>query len=113
MWRRLTELLARIGILSRDLPLEDEPVVDGPDDPEIQFRSLNPPRTDAIGDDNALVCPVTRVSLHQGSLLYLCRDCNTAYSAEGWAFLRETDKGRCCHCRHIGSVVPFHGGEAS
>ena len=110
MWERLTELLVKMGILSRDLPVEAEPVAEAPDDPNIEFRSLDPKQAAALGADTALICPVTRKSLRRGSLFYLCRDCNTAYSVEGWEFLRRTDKGRCCNCRHIGSVVPFHGG---
>lgn len=111
MWERLTELLTRIGILSDAAPQETKGVVERPDDPDIEFRSLNPPQAAAVGIDTAMICPVTRQSLQKGSLLYLCRNCNTAYSAEGWAFLRETDKGRCCHCRHVGSVVPFYARE--
>lgn len=109
MWERLIELLTKIGILSSDAATEERPEPETADDenPEIDFRSLNPPQAAAIGIDTALVCPVTRASLKKGSLFYVCRDCNTAYSAEGWAFLRETDKGRCCNCRHTGSVVPF------
>lgn len=81
--------------------------------PDIDFRSLSPNQAAALGQDTALVCPVTRQTLQRGDALFLCRSCNTTFSAEGWNFLRETDKGRCCQCRHIGSVIPFREGETS
>ena len=110
MWYRLIALLSKLGIISRDLPLEDRPTAEEPDDPRIEFRTLNPPQAAALGSDTALVCPVTRKSLQKGSSLYVCRECNTAYSIEGWEFLRQTDKGRCCNCRRIGSVMRFQEG---
>ena len=112
MWERLKAWLENFGIRPRGAEAVSR--LDGilPDDPDIDFRSLSPPQVAALGADTALVCPVTRKSLQKGEHLYLCRNCNTAYSAEGWNFLRETDKGRCCHCRQQGSVLPFQEGEA-
>ena len=107
MWERLTELLTKIG-LRRGETVEALEIVD---DPDIQFQSLSPTQAAALGTGAALICPVTRQLLQEVNFFYLCRDCNTAYSAEGWDFLRETDHGRCCHCRHIGSVVPCRQGE--
>jgi hypothetical protein len=108
MWSPLEALLARIGLLPATTEVVSRP--DAPDDPDIAFRSLSPPQAAALGADTALVCPVTRKALRKSDGLYLCNYCNTAYSAEGWDFLRETDKGRCCHCRQSGSVRPFREG---
>lgn len=113
MWERLAALLRRLDLLPEETLKKEERGRAGPDDPEIDFRSLNPPQAAALGTDTALICPVTRQSLEKGGLLYLCQDCNTAYSAEGWDFLREMDKGRCCNCRSIGTVFPFHEGRKS
>ncbi len=110
MWERWIALLSRMGIFSRDLPLADAPAAEEPEDPSIEFRSLDPSQAAALGSHAALICPVTRKSLQKGSPLYLCRECNTAYSVEGWDFLRKTDRGRCCNCRRIGTVVRFHEG---
>ena len=114
MRERLTELLAKIrNFLSGRPDGDDQDGEASKHDPSIEFRPLSPPQAAALGADTALVCPVTRQSLQTGSvLLYLCRDCNTSYSAEGWDFLKKMDKGRCCNCRHVGSVVPFHGGSS-
>jgi hypothetical protein len=111
MRERLTALLTRMGLLRDNTLQSSRDAAELPDDPNVEFRSLSPPQAAALGIDTALVCPVTRQSLQTGSFLYLCRNCNTAYSAEGWDFLRETDKGRCCHCRQVGTVVPFREGE--
>jgi hypothetical protein len=108
MWSPLEALLMRIGLLPERT--EDVSCPDVSDDPDITFRSLSPPQAAALGADAALVCPVTRKSLRTSDGFYLCGYCNTAYSSEGWDFLRETDKGRCCHCRQSGSVLPFHEG---
>ena len=113
MWERLVALLRRLDLLSEENVKKEAQEIEGPDNPEIEFRSLNPPQAAALGADAALICPVTRQSLHRDGLLYLCRECNMAYSAEGWEFLRTTDKGRCCHCRCAGSVLPFHAGGKS
>ena len=55
--------------------------------------------------DVTCVCPVTRKKLSQGSLVYQCRVCYVAYSPEGWAFLQEVDRGRCCSCRNKNTVI--------
>lgn len=111
MWERVTELLTRMGVHTRGATAKGRGTVEPQEDnPAIEFRPLNPRQAAALGVDTALVCPVTRQRLQKGALLYLCRDCNTTYSAEGWHFLEKTDRGRCCHCRHTGSVVPYHEG---
>lgn len=53
------------------------------------------------------VCPVTRQSLIPGSQIYMCQNCGTAYSPEGWEFLQEVDKGRCCNCRAENTIHSF------
>lgn len=45
-----------------------------------------------------LVCPVTRQTLGPSRPLYQCEQCGTCFSAEGWKFLQDADKGRCCGC---------------
>ena len=45
-----------------------------------------------------LVCPVTRQTLDPARPLYQCEQCGTSFSAEGWKFLQDADKGRCCAC---------------
>ena len=111
MWERLKEWLNELGLLPGRTEAVSRVDTTQGDDPDIEFHSLSPTQAAALGADAALVCPVTRKSLRKGDFLYLCRDCNTAYSAEGWDFLRNTDKGRCCYCRHSGSVVPCREGE--
>ena len=111
MWERLTELWARIGFRRGGTSAAPDLAAERADDADIEFRSLSPAQAAALGADTGLLCPVTRLPLQKGSFLYLCRDCNTAYSAEGWDFLRKTDRGRCCHCRHTDSVVPLREGE--
>jgi hypothetical protein len=109
----VTELLTRIGLLPEEPAPQAREALESTREAEIEFWPLSPQQAAALGSDTALVCPVTRQSLTNDAPLYLCRDCNTAYSAEGWLFLRETDKGRCCQCRHIGSVLPYRdGGDA-
>ena len=49
-------------------------------------------------DDTDCLCPVTRQMLTPGSKVYQCQQCRMVYSTEGWAFLCEADKGRCCGC---------------
>lgn len=113
MRERMAEWLKKMGLLQEE-DSEKEPQKDeGPESPEIEFHALDPKQAAALGEGAALICPVTRTALQQNSLYYLCRDCNTAYSREGWDFLREHDKGRCCHCRHTGSVVLVAGGKAA
>lgn len=106
MRERLTELLQRLGLMPEEDETKEVRGGDGPENPEIVFQSLSPTQADALGEDRALVCPVTRIVLPKESFYYLCRACNTAYSVEGWSFLRENDKGRCCNCRSAGTVVP-------
>jgi hypothetical protein len=112
MWERLIEFLSRLGFEVGDPAKEKGKETESQHDPNIEFRSLDPKQAAALGLDTELVCPVTRKPLLKGTRFYVCRDCNTAYSVEGWDFLKQTDKGRCCNCRHIGSVV-FHGGESA
>ncbi len=49
-------------------------------------------------DRPPLVCPVTRQTLSPSRPLYQCEQCGTCFSAEGWKFLQDADKGRCCGC---------------
>ena len=111
MWDRLREMLGKLGLLPAEAPTKHS--IETPDNPEIDFRPLSLQEAAALGADTALVCPVTRQSLQRGDALFLCSNCNTAYSVEGWNFLRKTDRGRCCQCRHIGAVKPFRERETS
>jgi hypothetical protein len=56
---------------------------------------------------NSCVCPVTRQSLKAGTQIFLCSQCGTAYSPEGWEFLVEVDRGKCCNCHNQNSVQSF------
>lgn len=56
---------------------------------------------------NACICPVTRQALKPGTQIYLCQQCGTAYSAEGWEFLVDVDKARCCNCHAQNTVQSF------
>jgi hypothetical protein len=62
------------------------------DEPEVREVEFIP------SDDTDCVCPVTRQLLTSGSKIYQCQRCRMVYSIEGWAFLRDSDKGRCCGC---------------
>ena len=53
-----------------------------------------------------LICPVTRQTLEVGQPLFQCRQCGMNYSAEGWKFLQQADKGRCCGCESRNTVTP-------
>ena len=56
---------------------------------------------------NICVCPVTRQTLQTGTQIFLCNQCGTAYSSEGWEFLVEVDRGKCCNCHNQNSVQSF------
>lgn len=60
-----------------------------PEIPEVEFIT---------SDDTDCLCPVTRQMLAPGSKVYQCQKCRIVYSMEGWTFLRDADKGRCCGC---------------
>ena len=64
-------------------------MLDEPEIPEVEFLAR---------DDTDCLCPVTRQVLTPGSKVYQCQQCRMVYSIEGWACLREADKGRCCNC---------------
>lgn len=49
--------------------------------------------------DQAALCPVTRQTLDEGRMIYRCVRCHLSFSAEGWQFLKEMDRGRCCGCQ--------------
>ncbi len=49
-------------------------------------------------DRPPLVCPITRQTLGPSRPLYQCDQCGTCFSTEGWKFLQDADKGRCCGC---------------
>ena len=53
-----------------------------------------------------LICPVTRQPLEIGQPLFQCLQCGMNYSAEGWKFLQQADKGRCCGCESRNTVKP-------
>ena len=60
-----------------------------------------------VVDRPPLVCPVTRQTLDAARSMYQCEQCGTCFSAEGWKFLQDADKGRCCACdtRHTVKIV--------
>ena len=49
--------------------------------------------------EQAAVCPITRLPLDSGRMIYRCERCQLSYTEEGWQFLKEKDRGRCCGCR--------------
>lgn len=51
-----------------------------------QFRTF----TVAIGSEYiGQVCPITRCPFQPGDNIVICTNCNTAYNAEGWAYVGE------------------------
>ena len=63
---------------------------------DIEFTPMSPETSSAGGD--RLLCPVTRRELRPGDRIYWCRACQTAFSAAGWDFLKQVDRGKCCGC---------------
>ena len=53
------------------------------------------------------LCPITRRPLSNTRTIYQCRQCKTSYSPEGWSFLLEADKGRCCTCHQQKTIAPL------
>jgi hypothetical protein len=73
---------------------------------EVDFRSLDPGSLSEAGTE-PLRCPVTRQELMRADKLFQCRVCRTTYSAPGWRFLQDVDRGRCCACRSRKTVFPL------
>jgi hypothetical protein len=71
-------------------------MLDEPEMREVEFITR---------DDTDCLCPVTRQVLTPGSKVYQCQQCHMVYSTEGWAFLCEADKGRCCGCSSQKTVL--------
>lgn len=67
----------------------------------VEFTPLAPDAS-----SGALFCPVTRQPIGPGDRIFRCGACSTLYSAAGWAFVREADRGRCCGCGARGAVRP-------
>ena len=73
----------------------------------IGYTQRGTPTAEIPRDPVACVCPVTRQKLQAGSQIFICHQCGTSYSPEGWEFLQEVDKGRCCNCHTAGTIQPF------
>lgn len=52
------------------------------------------------------VCPITRIPLVSSGVIYRCENCRLAFSREGWQFLKEMDRGRCCGCHNRNCIRP-------
>jgi len=77
---------------------------------DIVFTPLTPTTATAAtlpSRDVALICPVTRQPVKPGNGAYQCTNCKMAYSLEGWQFLRENARGRCCGCNGKNTVIPL------
>lgn len=73
----------------------------------VAYTQRGTPSAEFPRDPVACVCPVTRQTLQAGSQIFMCQQCGTAYSPEGWEFLQEVDKGRCCNCHAPGTIQPY------
>lgn len=66
---------------------------------EIEFVPIDPSSPHLDSDVNDFVCPVTRQIIDPLQGYYQCGQCGTAYSLEGWEFLKDMAEGECCACR--------------
>jgi hypothetical protein len=73
---------------------------------DIKFEPINP-KVAVSAEEDRLLCPVTRRQLRPGDRIFQCRACRTAYSKEGWDFLKQVDRGRCCGCANRKTVFPL------
>jgi hypothetical protein len=67
---------------------------------EVVFESVAP-------NERELVCPVTRQTLQAGERIFRCRRCGLGYSVEGWEFMKAAERGRCCGCKTVNTVLPY------
>jgi hypothetical protein len=49
--------------------------------------------------ESADLCPITRLPLDASRVIFRCQRCQLSFSEEGWQFLKEMDRGRCCGCQ--------------
>jgi hypothetical protein len=54
--------------------------------------------------DQADLCPITRLPLDADRVIYRCERCQLSFSEEGWQFLKEMDRGRCCGCQGLNCI---------
>lgn len=73
----------------------------------IGYAQRSTPTAETPPEPVTCVCPVTRQKLQAGSQIFMCQQCGTAYSPEGWEFLQDVDKGRCCNCHAPETIQPF------
>ena len=73
----------------------------------VAYTQRGTPTAETTRDPATCVCPVTRQKLLAGSQIFICQNCGTSYSPEGWEFLQEVDRGRCCNCHTAGTIQPF------
>ena len=107
MFNRLKAALATaVGRKEPETSQESPNSMSAADLAEIDFRSLDPGSLSEAGAE-PLRCPVTRQELRRADKLFQCRVCRTTYSASGWQFLRDVDRGRCCACRSRKTVFPL------
>ncbi|HLK56972.1 MAG TPA: SWIM zinc finger family protein [Chthonomonadaceae bacterium] len=71
----------------------------------LAYLALRGPQPEAPALD--CICPITRQPITGDRTIYQCRRCNTSYSPEGWEFLQQADKGRCCSCHARDTIAPL------
>jgi len=73
----------------------------------IGYTQRGTPTAEMPREPVACICPVTRQRLQGGSQIFMCNQCGTSYSPEGWEFLQEVDKGKCCNCHAPSTIQPY------
>ncbi len=73
-------------------------------DSEILFEPIDPSSSSNAMDAADFTCPVSRLPINSQKGFYQCMQCGTAYSIEGWEFLKEMAEGECCACRSKNTV---------